>query len=306
MGMLATLQETHDPKAPLSGGDLVSLLMEYCNNQIRENSRIEREYNKDITNDKIEIVMKGFGDGIAAITTNFNKHITAQNKYVNELEQKLIDLEKRIQASNVVEEKVTELNLKVHTYGIYHQQLLFNLKLGLQDSLQRVENDIKILALHCNSCKNCGETFQSMDDLSSHTCQVHRTNSEGISIVTPSDHPAIHPIHDQSIQQEYMHMQRQPKTIHCKFCDVSFGSMREVNIHASREHKDNLPSLVPSGNTHAPSHTDISEPQAWHPLVSQPNGSLACTWCDYTCYDECYLENHIRGYHIGPTLGALW
>ena len=57
MASLATIQQTHDPKATLSGEELVSLLMEYCNTQIRENAKSEREIAKDIINDKIDIVV---------------------------------------------------------------------------------------------------------------------------------------------------------------------------------------------------------------------------------------------------------
>ena len=65
--MIATLEDSINPPEVLSGEALVISMMEYCNNQIRENSRIERAFARELTNDKIEIVTQGFGDGIGVI-----------------------------------------------------------------------------------------------------------------------------------------------------------------------------------------------------------------------------------------------
>ena len=95
MASLATIQQTHDPKATLSGEELVSLLMEYCNTQIRENAKSEREIAKDIINDKIDIVVKGFGDAITTVANTLNEHITAQTRDIAELSRKINHLEKQ-------------------------------------------------------------------------------------------------------------------------------------------------------------------------------------------------------------------
>ena len=89
MATLSSIQETHDPKAPLSGEDLLSLLMEYCNDRIRDNAKSEREFTRELTNDKIDIVVKGFGDGIATVANSFNEDITNQKTNAAELELKL-------------------------------------------------------------------------------------------------------------------------------------------------------------------------------------------------------------------------
>ena len=215
MASLATLQHTHDPKAPLSGEDILSLLFEYCNNQIRENTKIEREYFKDLTNDKIEIVVKGFGDGIAAVAGNFNEHIREQNKIVDNLKLKVSDLEKQIKDFHVIEENLSEVNLKVETYGIYHQQSLYSLKLGLQDSLQRVQNDIKIIDSLVNSCNICGYTCPSQKSLRDHI-QAHHC------VPTPNTYSICH---EAPLQQLY-----------CGICGKTFESSADINLHTYREH----------------------------------------------------------------------
>ena len=58
-------QHDADPHGTLSGVALVERLMEYCNNQIIENAKSEREHSRALTNDKIALVIKGFRDGIS-------------------------------------------------------------------------------------------------------------------------------------------------------------------------------------------------------------------------------------------------
>ena len=56
---------------------------------------------------------------------------------------------------NVAEESLLDLNLKVHTYSIYHEELLFELKSDLQRSLNQIERDVQLLSFRVNSCDEC-------------------------------------------------------------------------------------------------------------------------------------------------------
>ena len=89
MALVQSHQGNGDTHTPLSGEALVGLLMEYCNKQIRENAKIEREYAKELTNDKFEIVTKGFVDGIAVLANAINRHSTSCGEKIAELELKV-------------------------------------------------------------------------------------------------------------------------------------------------------------------------------------------------------------------------
>ena len=91
-----------DPSAPLSNEDLVKVFTKYCDHQIKENNRLERE----LTNDKLKLVI----DELGSVKTCTDAHETM----------------------------ITELALKINTFNMYFEQLIHNLQVGLHDAFFRV------------------------------------------------------------------------------------------------------------------------------------------------------------------------
>ena len=160
MATLSSIQETHDPKAPLSGEDLLRLLMEYCNDRIRDNAKSEREFTSELTNDKIDIVVKGFGDGIATVANSFKQDITNQKT------------------------NAAELELKLDTKVTYLEQLLQTLGKNLETVTRAFNKHIKFC--HLCSCNTCGKSFQTIDELSLHQCSLHLHNAS-LPVETSTD-----------------------------------------------------------------------------------------------------------------------
>ena len=144
--MVSIPEEEVDHHAPLSSEALVILLMKYCNNQIRENAKIERDYSKELTNDKLEIVTKGFGEGIATLAESFNQGISSLHS------------------------KVTEVELRLETFNSYFEQLSNSLSNSVQTVTGAFNNHVKLchVDITTHPCHVCGEVFQTKDYLSSH------------------------------------------------------------------------------------------------------------------------------------------
>ena len=53
-------------------------------------------------------------------------------------------------------ENLADINLKVHTISLYHEQLLTNLKSGLQDALLLVQDDMKMVMSKFEACQPRG------------------------------------------------------------------------------------------------------------------------------------------------------
>ena len=137
MASFTNLQHSKDPKETLSGEELLRLLMQYCNEQIRENSKIERQFSKDLTNDKIDVLMKAFRDGIAMVADGFHEHINAQKANLSEVE------------------------LKLDTFATYLEQLVQTLSQNLETVTGAFNNHIKLchVASQQHSCQKCGNTL---------------------------------------------------------------------------------------------------------------------------------------------------
>ena len=274
MASLATIQQTHDPKATLSGEELVSLLMEYCNTQIRENAKSEREIAKDIINDKIDIVVKGFGDAITTVANTLNEHITAQTRDIAELSRKINHLEKQNRDLHEAEEKITEINLKTETYGVYHEQLLNNLKLGIQDSLHRVYNDIKILSSQANSCIFCGYEFDSPRGLRHHIQTHHHTTTQNTC--------------QRCCEQPQYSTAGLPD---CKSCGRIFKTIADLNLHTYHEHG------ATCGLEYTTDHISRNRDFPAAQQTSIMSCMLNCDQCTYICSSQTDLSNHMRYNH---------
>ena len=119
-GLLSGYEHLH-PKSLLSSEDLVVLLTRQFNKRISEDLKYEKELVKDdlkhereLTDDKIKIL----ADKLGTISELFFNHIKVQN------------------------DKISDLDLKIETLSSYNEQLLHNLKFGLQDTFKSVQYDV--------------------------------------------------------------------------------------------------------------------------------------------------------------------
>ena len=70
-----------DPNATLSNEDLLRLLMSNCSSLVRTEIKLERQFTKVLTNDKLDIVIQGFKEGIRTLTETFNDQKNVQLGY---------------------------------------------------------------------------------------------------------------------------------------------------------------------------------------------------------------------------------
>jgi predicted nucleic acid-binding Zn-ribbon protein len=88
------------------------------------------------------------------------------------LHQKVSDLENKLSSTNhkvfasldILEETVAHVNLKSETYSKYHEQLLYNLKYALYDTLSTIRKD---------KCCTCDKTFAEHCDHAVHVEMNH-------------------------------------------------------------------------------------------------------------------------------------
>ena len=247
MATLSSIQETHDPKAPLSGEDLLSLLMEYCNDRIRDNAKSEREFTRELTNDKIDIVVKGFGDGIATVANSFKEDITNQKT------------------------NAAELELKLDTKVTYLEQLLQTLGKNLETVTRAFNKHIKFC--HLCSCNTCGKSFQTIDELSLHQCSLHLHNAS-LPVETSTDQlscsscsktfPTVRDLYfhhctihipctlptcstcsencsdDLQPQEHYTVQHGQTRNFKCLDCDQTFSSPKDFTEHNMLQHQQEI------------------------------------------------------------------
>ena len=261
------MSQPADLEATLIPEDLIRLLMHQCYELIKE----EREH----TNIKIKKVFEslpmytqGIVDGLNQISTNH--------------EQKLTDLDLK------TEKNIADVNLKVETISIYQEQLLFNLKTGLQSSLEKVEKDMKLLASQIFACNICGYNFANQQHLQQHiqayhgTVLIHSCQVCGNPPKTRqlNDHRRDHmPCNDCYECGYTMYPERSPcdhtqpdhvltepidcsTTIHCKFCERTFRSMVELNIHTQENH------VSPTSVISLPSTDETEPPIDFHPIIN--------------------------------------
>ena len=145
--------DQHPSPPPLSGTDLAKLLLEYCNKVTKD----ERDYNREIAkeerkhnNSMLQIVAKGLGNQLADTTNNLVKHIVTLTR------------------------KIADAELRLDSVSSYHEQTMYSLKAGLQETLLKVEHDIKtIFARRTSYCECCARNYDSMDALRNHFQDIH-------------------------------------------------------------------------------------------------------------------------------------
>ena len=85
---LSNLEEC-SPDTLISSQDLTRLLMEYCNNLVRTEIKIERQFTRDLMNDKLDIAIQGFKNGIKVLAETLDAHNSSQSQKIADLELKL-------------------------------------------------------------------------------------------------------------------------------------------------------------------------------------------------------------------------
>ena len=119
---------------PLSGTELAKLLLEHCNKIAKD----ERDYNREVAKEErkhnssmLQIVANGLGNELADTTNNLVKHLAT------------------------LRGKIADAELRLDSVSSYHEQSMYSLKAGLQETLLKVEHDIKTLFARRTSCCEC-------------------------------------------------------------------------------------------------------------------------------------------------------
>ena len=277
---LATLEHDVDRHAPLSGEALVSLLMEYCNKQIYENTKLERAYTKELINDKIAVAVTALATKIGTTLAKINEVSETQAQKSAELEAKLANLD-------AIEEKLAEANLKLETYGLYHQNLLANLKSGLHDSLSQVEQDMKFLFITAHTCNICNRYCNSLADLQLHIRNEHSLHSNLPCTICgktfqSTDHLNLHMLEHKCLSTTNYTDRISLGLFTCERCGKAFQLQSDLQSHLL-EHS-------------AHSHTSLAE-------VTLPHLHFAslCEVCGTTFYNEGALSHHVKSCHKRST-----
>ena len=272
MASLSNLQHNKDPKETLSGEELLNLLMEYCNSQIRENSKIEREFSKDLTNDKIDIVMKAFRDGIASVAEGFHGHIRASNT------------------------NLTDVEFKLDTFVSYFDQHLQSLSKSLETVTGALNNHIK----QChktspqNSCQVCKKADETEEDLCSHDCTTHVPT-------TWSPCPTCGKMFscEKELEDHYSVHHNGEVSFTCINCAKSFTTKTKLNEHQVLHH---MKSVFVCSSCHLTFQSEeglVAHTRSYHEgSLSYPQNALNCNiQCETDSGSQGSLEVHIQNNH---------
>ena len=104
------LSLAHDP---LSSADLVRFLIRDCHRTANDIVKEERVH----TNEKIDMAFNALTDYIKIVNSSLEKLQSTHD-------QRLVYLEQKTQEFHAVEESLAEINMKVGTFNLYHEQLL--------------------------------------------------------------------------------------------------------------------------------------------------------------------------------------
>ena len=262
-----------DPKAPLSNTDLLRLLFDHVNASIKDNNKLERQFIDDKIRDRIEDVIKGFCKHVSlreVTDAQFSAHSKRLDeislnveKALSDLETKINDLKIQVQTdSHNLDEnvgKLSDLDLKIDTISEYHNSLLFNLKLGIQETLKEIKSSVDRNSLdiwsqsatqYPHSCNDCRSLFQTHCDPRIHvqnqnnvvvtgtplactTCQILFYDESNLSAHMNSHHGAL----------------TLPLVLHCNYCEDTFNSMIDLNVHIRNEHVEKAESPLPDNET---------------------------------------------------------
>ena len=188
------------------------------------------------TNDKIRIVVNSFAERMESLKNDYETKIDNLEKHINEL--------------------LTEANLKTDTLGVYQNQLLFNLKSGLQGALANVDQDIRALSNEIRTCNICSKNFGTLGDLQNHILYEHSLHSSfpcqvcrepfssfselNVHLLKHVTHPSVDP-NDLNIDPDPVNENSYTEPVchdpqHCNICDEIFTTFDDLSNHTKKVH----------------------------------------------------------------------
>ena len=231
-----------NPFALLSSEDFAQFLEVSCSKTTNALLKDERDH----TNEKIKIVVQSLVQRIDSLK--------------NDYETKIDNLEKQ------VKELLADVNLKTDTLSLYQNQLLFNLKGGIQGALAQVDEDIRVLSNEIRTCNICAKSFATLKDLQNHILCEHSLHS----------------------------------SFPCQLCGKTFSSFNELNAHTlgHAEHPDIVANVQNTGY----SYQDTNDLQINNPCpVPVPHNPHHCYICDEDFATFNALSNHTKAVHNGKS-----
>ena len=231
--------------------ELALLLSSYCDRMTHESIKTEREH----TNEKIKVVIKK----------------------LSELNQDIVNHDN----------KIRDLNMKIDTFFAYHEELLFNLKSGLQDTFQCVQDDMKYVLTKLErgqgntsiSCVVCGKTFPDLQSYQYHQCITHKAvfqlQQQNLPSTTCSNNQkgqlseaqntfACH-LCDKLLPSQ-SDLVNHLKTIHgkmdllsCNVCSNIFESEDDLSYHKLSHHTQGIPNYSSNLSLSPVSHADVDQ-----------------------------------------------
>ena len=282
----------NDPTSLVKANDILKDLYRYCNEALKE----ERNH--------------------------FNACLKAESEHTNTIVTKIFhNLSDRIGAVNEViknyDVTLADMDLRIETTSLYHQEHLHSLKTSLQDVFQNIEKDMQSAMSDLQQmrnasptfCKFCGKAFQTEDHLRSHVDNQHALSSDqyGQNSLASS-------LHNEPLQLQS-----------CNFCSLVITSPEELIKHMVTFHGiQQLSKPQNSYHSHASQHYNFSYtefqqvPQICdicHMLfatydaleshmrtheISTLNSEvqfLLCDICGTTCNNEAELNLHLTTFH---------
>ena len=278
-----------DPKEPLNSIDLAKLIMNDSSNKVKnlkenleEKLEFEREHNKKVIN----AVVTGFCNRLKIIEDSITKCETNLTQTKEDLYNNFYQKAKTFDNA---EEKVSEVELKLETYFEYQQQLLFNLKLGLQDSLCRIDNDIKFVTSQINSCNVCGCRFESPENLRAHM-QTYHSLPSNVSCLTTGDHLFQGGHGGQYSLHE--NVSYPAVNYDCNSCGETFVNPSEVETHVCQYTHNFIAEQYPDQLQTLPTN---------HPQTrNEPSFMLNCDLCHLSFKSSASLSSHVQYVHGNP------
>ena len=313
-----------DPKAPLSAEDLVKLLMQYCNDRVGENvkdcsEKLEEnvKHERNFTDDKLKTLayhvnkrLNTLDDGIiksCTIAEATNRQTTAQAERTTDIEKKLKACVERLDsmelATNVTNatqsEVIADLNLEIKTNSMYHEELLFNLKSGLQDALHLISMDIKSVW-----AKLLASPSQSYNP------------SSGSNTSCPACESTLLQLSNMRMHLESTHNQHE--IFKCPECDLTLQSAQIMAAHIEEYHSTHEDSnkcastfstgigdLVSERKRLERRNVNLRRHSEHQDDLSNVNTLYGCNVCGLVFFSKTLLKQHLRCYHENPAIPQI-
>ena len=186
---------------------------------------------RDHTNNKIQIVVHSFAERMESLKNDYEAKIDKLEKHVNEL--------------------LAEANLKTDTLSVYQNQLLFNLKSGLQGALANIDQDIRVLSNEIRTCNICSKNFGTLRDLQNHTLYEHSLHSSFQCQVCRKTFSSLSNLNVHFLEH-VAHTTVDPSDLNnetscaCNICGDTFTAANDLDTHMNTQHSVTTANTTPS------------------------------------------------------------